>query len=167
MNSTPTKQHINIRSSINFLVIAFIAMTLNACSGDSNGNVSQSDLQKILVELQQNKTKWESNNLTSYEYNFNLACYCAVVGDMHVTVYEGTATEAFYLDNSEYLSDAELLSILTVDEAFDKIEYYVSLNPRMLNVTFDETLGYPEVIDVDIDEGVADDEIVYTFSAVM
>lgn len=73
---------------------------------------------------------------------------------------------AVYHDSDEPLAEDFEPWLLTIDEAFAKIQNAIDTNVASLDVEYDEAYGYPTTISIDINVMMADEEEYYTFTLV-
>jgi hypothetical protein len=142
------------KNAINFIVLAALLPLVISC-GDGNSN-------QILRDLRTNQAKWESLNVSDYQYEYKESCFCptSVVAPRTVLVNANEVVSITRTDNAEGLRPSQYQT-LTVDELFDRIRLEES-RAESLIVEYDPVMGYPTLISVDGNFQIADDE--YTIS---
>lgn len=150
-------------SAIKKIGVCYLLALLAGCGGEKG--VAPSD-----AEYHANLEKWHSHTIHDYQVNFRLSCYCMVetTAEKVLQVNDGAITDAYYLDSGESVPAGDIYQdLLTVEDAFELIQSLKIQLPSELQVTYDDTYGYPTSIHVDFLEGVADDEQSWYFSNLM
>lgn len=122
---------------------------LTACELDSNN---------ILENLNENRAKWESANIDTYQFEYSISCNCLddytlprlVVVNAGEVVSQTIIKShvALPLDQGRAESIAELFELIAYEES----------RAESVTVDYDPDLGYPTKINVDVDKRIADDE---------
>lgn len=133
------------------LFLAAAACLLAGCDDDEN------PLQR---ELNENRAKWEAADINSYVFESSQA-YFIVEEPIVVTVTNDVVTSAFFTPSGVMVSAERLASMRTIDGHFDIVQNAIDEDAVFLNVSYDDTFGFPADIAVDYREEVADDEISY------
>lgn len=154
-----------------FMLTCSGVLFIAACGGNSDDSYNKKTAEQLaaLAELQKNQKKWENSARSSYEYSILISCFCIYTekGELRVTVVDGEITEAYSTRSAEYLSENELEHIMTIDEAFGYIAVEILEAHSSFDVAYDEELGYPTAIRVDVESQAQDAGITYLFSDVM
>lgn len=111
---------------------------------------------------------WAEKGSDSYTLIQQMTCFCMVDYTRPVSyevqnnvIQTGTIK---YSDDNSAIASGVILSYHTIQAAFDMIDQAISDHVASLNVTYDETLGYPKSISIDYNEMIADEEKYYTFT---
>lgn len=127
------------------------ALPLAACSDSGFG--------PQVRELEQNRAKWEASGPADYVYAVERLCFCGFFGAARVTVENGEAVSAVWVD-PEGQSVAPTTDLFpSVDGLFDILEDAFARNAHSIDVTYDSTTGVPTAFQIDYLEFVADDEL--------
>ncbi len=118
---------------------------LSSCDGD--GDIANT-FQK--AKLEENKSLWESQDISSYRFTYRVSCFCYWEDDVVVSVVNGDITGAFYLNSGLYLNEQELSNLYTITDIFDLAGGFIDENKGKLQITYNKDYGYPEVIDYDV-----------------
>ena len=107
---------------------------------------------------------WESHDITSYRFVLERNCFCLIRGPVVIEVRDGTVVSVVDQETGEATVDGFALSEIfseadTIEKLFELIED--SQDAAVLQVSYDETLGYPTEVYVDQSEMMADEEIGY------
>ena len=138
------------------VVAAFNLLT--ACELDSN---------KVLENLNENRAKWESANIDTYQFEYSISCNC---------LDEDTLLRLVVVNAGEVVSQTIIKSHValpldqgraeSIAELFELIAYEES-RAESVTVEYDPDLGYPTKINVDIEKRIADDEYTLYISNVV
>ena len=140
---------------ITFLLLVLI---LSACSPGSGS------------ELSRNQSKWQDANITHYQFQLGVSCFCPVSGLMPMTVEvkDGEVVsitdvngEAF--PTTDPMSDF-VLKYATIDRIFTELGSEDVQNADKLTVTYDSTYGFPSEVSIDFIELAVDDELYLSVS---
>ncbi|HEX8393565.1 MAG TPA: DUF6174 domain-containing protein [Longimicrobium sp.] len=143
------------------LAPVLVLFTAGACDSPftSNGDEEQ---RRRLAEARE---RWEESGVRSYSYTAKLDCFCAPADSLlpvRVTVRSGQAVSRAYVvgagQPARAASEALFGAYDTVEELFEVIEDQVRGSPAVLNVSYDETYGFPNVIAVDPAGDVPNDQ---------
>lgn len=146
----------NIVVRLAAVVAAFNLLT--ACELDSN---------KVLENLNENRAKWESANIDTYQFEYSISCNC---------LDEDTLLRLVVVNAAEVVSQTIIKSHValpldqgraeSIAELFELIAYEES-RAESVTVDYDPDLGYPTKINVDIEKRIADDEYTLYISNVV
>lgn len=119
-------------------------------------------------DLTVNKQIWESHRWNEYRFIVQRQCFCYVnyTREMMVHVSEGKVVTAKYTDTQVEVSADILSGIYTIDKWFEVIDHAYSRQADKLQVQFDQQVGYPLKIEIDLRENRADDEEVVLISSI-
>lgn len=101
---------------------------------------------------------WEAQQLDSYVFETRRVCFCAFVGWLEVSVSDGTVDQINALGEEDVPAWA-IAEYPTVDELFDILEEAVAQDAAQIEVTWHESMGYPESFYIDYSKNVADEEL--------
>ncbi len=129
---------------------------------DNQGEEASREENPLYTALKSNRQLWQAGSHPDYVYVLSEECACneEAKKDISVNVADGQVASAFFLPNGDILSAGQLSELRTLDQWFD---YIVEIIPRAdsLTVEYDETLGYPSLIVVDMTLDGNDDEVTY------
>jgi hypothetical protein len=120
---------------------------------------SRSALGLTQTELDTERSLWDSQHLTDYDYDFGQDCLCGVTGTSRVSVRGGVVVTGVPYDPVYAAHGIDVSSPVfysSVDDMFSTLQSAVTHDAFLLNVQFDPTLGYPSSIEVKFDERVPD-----------
>lgn len=106
------------------------------------------------------RAQWESTKPASYTYAVRHTCFCgqAAIGPVRVTVGPSGVTSRVYVDTSMPVDSAVFDVFPDIDGLFDVIQQAIEDDAHRIDVTWDETMGYPLDISIDYIELAVDDE---------
>jgi hypothetical protein len=113
-------------------------------------------------DLQTNKQKWETAEISSYEMDLRRGCFCSddITRPMHLVVTDGRTTISYADDGSRVTGEAlESMLVGGVEKIFDAIDFVLSRNPDRLLIEYDEEFGFPQIIKIDPNADAIDDEL--------
>jgi hypothetical protein len=122
--------------------------------GPASGKVSEQD-------------KWQDANISHYRYELGISCFCIFAQDMPlvIEVQDGEVVSMEYKSGKEidpaFLEQFQRFD--TIDKIFAELEKAQSEAERV-EVTYDETYGFPTQITIDQAIQAADDELYLTIS---
>ena len=112
--------------------------------------------------LDANKALWERSNITSYQYTFQMQCFCPQRDDIVVVVANRQVSQAYRTPSGVYLTQQELTGVYSVEGLFAKVQEAIDQKVYMLRVTYDSQYGFPQYISIDRAQNLADEEVTYT-----
>lgn len=106
-----------------------------------------------LEDLGDARLRWEAAALDTYRYTYTRACECGLEtrGPNRVLVRDGVVDEVVAADTGEPVDVVEP----AIDELFDRIEASI-LAGEQVSVTYDEALGHPVSVALDIEAMAVD-----------
>jgi hypothetical protein len=137
-----------------FLLVA-LAVILAACSAGGS-------------EFSQNKIKWEDANISHYQFELNIGCFCAFRDKMPLTieVSNGEIVSMIGADGVKIPAtdpNYELYSrYATIDRLFSELDAELNSDAEEITVTYDATYGFPTQINIDRNKEIADEELYLT-----
>jgi hypothetical protein len=136
------------------LMFALI-LTVSACGGGS--------------ELQQNRAKWEGQNIDHYRFTAVLSCFCPFAGtEVTYEVQNGqVVNESMQARPDNPIDEAQVGQFYqpynTIDKVFDYLEQETN-EADEVTVEYDPTYGFPTEVSVDRIKEAVDDEMYLTLS---
>jgi hypothetical protein len=117
------------------------------------------------LELSRNRQRWTSAELHDYEFDYQLSCFCApdATEPVHIVV-RGDAVASVVRQRDGLPAGTRYGGWPRVDDLFADVSRLLGQNAARLDVTYDETYGYPREIIVDVELMTADDESQQTAS---
>lgn len=112
------------------------------------------------AELEIAAARWESRGGPDYAFVLDRTCECLVTGPVRLTVQDGEVFGAEALEGSSAPGtrpDPEQFP--SIDELFEQLRAAAAARPVRFEVAYDEALGYPRSVDVDISAQIADEEL--------
>jgi hypothetical protein len=115
------------------------------------------------AELDLNRAKWNSFNISDYDFILGRSCFCDPV-----TVRPGLVMVR--MDAISAVVDAVTheprspQNFFTIDQSFDLMQQSLNTPDTIVTAEFDPQLGYPRMFGFDVPI-LADDEIIYSVSA--
>lgn len=108
---------------------------------------------------------WESKNITSYSFEYNRGCFCAYRGPVVVVVKNSQITNILDPTTNQPFSPARSADWYeTIDQIFDEIDELKAGKPQTLDVTYDPTYGFPNSINYNQSDMIADEEFNLTIT---
>ncbi len=109
-------------------------------------------------ELDNWRSLWDSQALSDYGFRFQRSCHCfgEYIREVIVRVENDVVVSA--TDTETHLAfDPSMFP--SVIDMFDQLQSSIDYPAAFMLTEFDQTLGYPTKISVDLDERIADEEI--------
>jgi hypothetical protein len=145
------RQHGMRNIFFSFLLLIFLAINSSCTPKATNDS--------FMKTLQENRSKWESQNITHYLMTISLPADIGNYDAMPVTieVKDGKMISIFDVNGLKISSDVNYFSTtfmydpdeFTIPGLFSIIEKTYKNNPPEIDVTYDPKLGYPSNITVD------------------
>ena len=139
------------------LLLVFI---LTACSAAGQGD-----------ELSRNRETWQDANITHYQFELTIGCFCAFRSQMPITVEVKEDQVISMIDvNGDVLSADDpmnefILKYATIDRIFSELDSDSVREADKLTISYDATYGFPNETYIDYIERAADDELGITVAA--
>ena len=117
-------------------------------------------------ELSNAVTTWESEAIDSYTFDLQVSCFCFpdMTRAVTIVVADNAVQSVTYVDDGSAADPTLFAAYSTVDKLFERLENAQAENPVTFDVTFDAKYGAPQSVFIDIDEMMADEEIMFTVS---
>lgn len=125
--------------------------------------------EKAIDEHVGNEKKWVALGFSSYRYTIQKSCFCSpeYLRITQVSVVNGEIVSASYLDSDDKVPVKVVESLLTMPEWFEKILGAIKNKQGSIEVRYDNQLGYPASIEIDMHKRRADDELSVLISDVV
>lgn len=116
--------------------------------------------------LQQAQERWASSGLTGYTYIGAWVCFCPqeYLADTRVTVLGGSVTAVDSADPG-FAAIPAPERFVPIEGLFALIREALDQNAARIEVSYDETYGYPVDLFIDHDERMADEETRFSISS--
>jgi hypothetical protein len=103
------------------------------------------------------KIKWEELELDDYDFVYQNLCYCPLDynSPKEAEVRDGVVANVTDRESGMQVSQ----TIQTVDRLLDNIQGYIDGRAASIEVTYDNTYGYPSRMIIDLEKALADEEI--------
>ena len=103
---------------------------------------------------------WDATRPASYVYAVRHTCFCGptAIGPVRVTVGPSGVTSREYVDLGIPFEPALADVFPDIDGLFDVLEDAIERDAHQIQVTWDETAGYPLEIYIDYEDFIADEE---------
>ncbi|KAL7519981.1 hypothetical protein ACHAWX_004737 [Stephanocyclus meneghinianus] len=128
----------------------------------------------LQAELDAHRATWNAfvGKSKNYDMSFERICFCPEQwrGPFAMRVRDGNVQSATYTSEAmrESTVDPDMLrGLLTVDGVLDKIQQGLDRRYVDLQVTYNETAGYPASFYSDMSKRIADDEMTFRISDVV
>jgi len=108
--------------------------------------------------------RWNAHALTTYTYEYTRSCFCLPLPPVRVDVRDARVVRVTDLNTGADL-DTAMVRLPTIDDLFDLVRYAIDEDARMLEVTYDETWGFPARGSIDISVNIADEETAFSVTA--
>jgi hypothetical protein len=114
-----------------------------------------------VIELARARAKWREQQLTAYSYDFRRSCFCleTTTAPVRLLVVGEDVTEVAALEGWYVPPSLDPGFYPTVDELFDVVETAIRERVTHLEVEYDNTFGYPRLVEIDRAEDTVDDEL--------
>ena len=119
-------------------------------------------------DLESARQQWQEAAISHYRFNLNMVCFCAFAENMPlvIEVQDGNVVSMEYQNGNEI--DPASLEFFqryeTIDKIFAELEKAKDGEADEVTVSYDDTYGFPEQVDIDFVEEAIDDELVLTIS---
>jgi hypothetical protein len=140
------------------ILSCFLALAIFLRCNPSNTSASET----LQSALDCHKALWQTHNPHNYQFRLTMTicAKCVPRGVAAVTIHADTI-DAVVADSASY-PPVLIQSVPTVDTLFVRIQNAIDHRYEKINITYDEIMGYPTVIDMDINTQVIGDESFYS-----
>jgi hypothetical protein len=120
-------------------------------------------------ELNANRQLWASQEIVSYRYQYRLNCFCGGPGaePVAIEVSDGEVVRVTLQETGEDLPPSELSDYPTIDDLFELIDNWLSLDPYDARAEYHDELGYPVDVFIDFIENAIDEELGFVASGLV
>ena len=155
-----------------YFVLGLLSFLLVYCNNNSSvDSILTAPIEEDYSSISEPRERWNAYKLTNYMIDISWACECFPPLGCEAYIIDNSVAEVKYVIPQEYYynrSEDDIYNYtkkkaITVDEAFDLIEYYRT-NADSVIVEYDSRFGYPTELFIDIDSLMADEEIIRRFS---
>lgn len=146
-----------MRALLTALVVVFAA---TSCRKDAFAI----DESVTLVSVGKQEAKWNAAGIKSYSFQQEKLCNCNGSAKATLTVVNGVLTSGTFVADGAPIPAGIRNTYLTVPELFSLVRSLLAQKPAALEVIWDEPLGYPAQIIVNIDPNSKLDDFVLTTS---
>lgn len=108
-------------------------------------------------DLEEAMARWQEVKPASYSVEIERICFCPPPSRYTLFVREAQIEKVIETESGDLIEEAG--GYMTIDELFVWLENVASQNPQKLELQFDNTFGYPTLIDYNQSDGIADEEI--------
>lgn len=136
-----------------FSILFILVLTVSACGGGS--------------QFQQNRAKWERQNINHYRYTLVISCFCLFAGaEVTYEVQNGqVVNESIQPHPDRQINPAEISQYYqpynTLEKVFEYVEEAIN-DADQTTIEYDPTYGFPTNVSVDWDQQAADEEMYFT-----
>jgi hypothetical protein len=129
----------------------------SACSNTSGPDPAEQIYSAALAQ-------WNQLGPDSYDLVIKRQCVCQTLPDVDVTIQvrNGTVTARFYTVTGDPVEGASAALYPDVPGLFLVVRNAMDQDPVFLSAEYDQTYGHPVVIQLDLEGGRSDDNVVYT-----
>jgi hypothetical protein len=123
--------------------------------------IFSSDSADLQTELDNNRALWDVAGITEYSMRFQRLCvFCDVVFlvPVRITVRGDTIDTVTEVDSGDPVVEIAGGAFLTIDEVFDTIQLAIDQNASEIDIRYDEFLGYPTDVNIDLSRSFINDE---------
>ena len=103
------------------------------------------------------QNRWNSSGIKSYQFTFQVNCFCAITQPVTVTVLDTVPVMAVFAAGGAAVDTSLFRDYLTVDRMFATLRRAVDHGPATFDATFSD-VGYPLAVSVDPSGNTLDDE---------
>ncbi len=175
-NLHTTSKYCFLKDLFKYVLISITyCLVLNACGGNKEETpVEKKEVTETVVpestkatsndiatEVQMNREKWMSHEISGYQIEMQKICYCVpeVVRMMVFEVEGDEVTAVRYADTGEDVDPQHYGDFNTIEGMFSFVEKAIEKDPADLSIAYDEKYGYIKELSIDFKENIADDEI--------
>ncbi len=115
----------------------------------------------LQTELDEHRALWDVAAITDYSMRFQRLCvFCEIdfLIPVRITVRGDTIDTVTDLDSGAPVVETTEGTFLTIDELFDFIQDAINQNASEIDVRYNEVLGYPTDVNIDLSRSFFNDE---------
>ncbi|MBN2074020.1 MAG: hypothetical protein JW762_00580 [Dehalococcoidales bacterium] len=121
-------------------------------------------------ELTDNENLWKDQELENYDFTLERHCFCPEDwrGPVNIKVRNGTSVSVTYLSDGSTVTEGKFENVDTIDKLFTLLNNAFAgqgdfdQKADSVDVTYDEQMGYPVTLYIDVSQQMADEEQGYT-----
>lgn len=123
--------------------------------------VEKPSMEQVSFELKSNKSRWASQNISTYEIEMQKICFCLpdALRPMIFQIKNDRITSVHYVDSNKTVDPGFYDNYNSLTGLFELAEYALDQNPEEISITYDYEYGYIKKISIDYKLAIADDEI--------
>jgi len=120
-------------------------------------------------ELNANRELWRSQEIVSYRFEYRLNCFCGGPGSepVAIEVSDDEVVRVTLQETGEDLPASEASDYPTIEELFELIDNWLSLDPHEARTEYHDELGYPIDVWIDFIENAIDEELGFVTSGLV
>lgn len=112
------------------------------------------------AELENQRAKWLSNGIDSYQMRYQRFCFCRDPSEVDVLVRNGQLVSVRDVATGDVLTPLPgPTGYNTIDQVFDIVANAIERRADGFSVAYDADLGFPSAIELDYVREIADDEV--------
>ena len=138
-------------------IILIVISIITSCNSDDS----------VIDKLTANQQLWEASNVKNYTISERYSCFCGGVLNWKTFVENGEKVDITFED-PEFGEPEDFETVFqrarTIDDVFDFLANLYTQDVASIVVEYDETYGFPKVINVDYIANAIDDEIIYLYT---
>lgn len=132
--------------------------------------IATSCTSSIPRELEENETLWKNQELEDYDFTLERQCFCPEDqrDPVNIEVHNWTAVSVTYISDGTLVTESKFNNVDTIDKLFTLLsnaflgEGDFTQNADSVDKTYDENMGYPVTLYIDVSQQMADEEQGYT-----
>lgn len=136
------------------IVIAWLIVICGLVTGSQAQTLSQE-------EFNQQRSLWDSQQLSSYGFQYQRSCFCLPEFVREVVVRVEDNAVVSVTDIQTHLG-FDVSFYPTINDMFDDLQSAIDRPAASISAEFDTLLGYPTQVFIDLDELIADEENVFS-----
>ena len=121
-------------------------------------------------ELTDNANLWKNQELENYDFTLERHCFCPEDwrGPVNIEVRDGTAVSVTYQSDGTVVTEGKFDNVDTINKLFTLLNNAFAgkgdfeQKADSVDVTYDEQMGYPVTLYIDVSQQMADEEQGYT-----
>lgn len=143
------------------LLAVIVLLTLLAVTSCTNS---------VPRELTDNEKLWKDQELDNYDFTLERQCFCPEDwrGPVNIEVRNGNAVSVTYQSDGSVVTEGKFDDVDTIDKLFILLNNAYAgkgdfeQKADSVDVTYDEQMGYPVTLYIDVSQQMADEEQGYT-----
>lgn len=148
---------------LRLLILATLSLTLLTITSCATS---------VPQELTNNEKLWKDQDLENYDFTLERQCFCPEDwrGPVNIEVRGGTAVSVTYQSDGSTVTEEKFENVDTIDKLFTLLNNAFAGKGNFdqkadsVDVTYDEQMGYPVTLYIDVSQQMADEEQGYTIT---